>query len=41
MEFNHGAAISAMQHLTAIQVEGLGYNEEIVRETLALTGAND
>merc|ERR1719210_1492138 len=37
MEFNHAAAINSIQHLTAVQVEGQGYNEEIVRETLALT----
>ena len=37
MEFNHAAAISNLQHLTSVQVEGTGYNEEIVRETLAIT----
>ena len=37
MEFNHGAAISSIQHLTAVNVDGLGYNEDIVRETLAIT----
>lgn len=37
MEFNHGAAIDSLQHLTSVPTEGLGYNELIVRETLAIT----
>ena len=41
MEFNHAAAIDSIQHLTAVRTEGAGYNEEVVRETLALTQAGD
>mmetsp|Transcript_29773 Transcript_29773/g.39605 ORF Transcript_29773/g.39605 Transcript_29773/m.39605 type:complete len:128 (+) Transcript_29773:254-637(+) len=40
MEFNHSAAITSIQHLTAVNTEGLGYDEAIVRETLAVAQAD-